>query len=339
MDSKGSGNKNLGRSGENPKNLRRKDMVNSRFRFHLSHPNFKKNGGHKYVCKKTLLIPFAIALAFVLTATAANAPKLTFKFTKVTIPGATSTSPGGISNAGVIIGIYVDTSGAVHGFILNGKKVTTLTHPASSNTGAYHIAANGKVRVVGAYYPNSGGVMGFLYEGGKYTDIPGPKGSIGSVAQGINDNGDIVGQFADTKGTHGFLLSKGKYTTLDVPGNFGGTVATGINDKGFVVVYWGDTKFSIESSIYNPKTKKFKKINVPGASLTAAWDINNAGDVVYEWIDSAGAEHGALLHGGHYYKFDYPKSAGTQAVGINDKGMIVGGYSNGVSFLGYKASY
>jgi probable HAF family extracellular repeat protein len=217
--------------------------------------------------------------------------------------------------------------------------VTTLTHPSSTGTAAYHIAANGKVRVVGTYYPNSGGVMGFLYEGGKYTDIPGPQGSLGSLAQGINDNGDIVGQFDDTKGTHGFLLSKGKYTTLDVPGNFGGTIATGINDKGFIVVYWGDTKSSIESSIYNPKTKKFKKVNVPGGTLTAAWDIDNAGDVVYEWIGDA--VHAALLHGGHYYKFDYPKGFGTRAVGINDRGMLVGAYqeTSGGPFLGFKASY
>ncbi len=285
------------------------------------------------------IIPVAVALAFLLTAAAANAPKLTFKFTKVTIPGSTSTSLGGINNAGVIVGIYIDNSGTAHGFILDGKNLTTLTHPDSSNTAAYHIAVNGKVRVVGAYYPNSGGVMGFLYEDGKYVDIPGPKSSIGSVAQGINDNGDIVGQYADTRGTHGFLLTKGKYTTLDVPGNFGGTVATGINDKGFIVVYWGDTKSSIESSIYDPKTKTFKKINVPGATLTAAWDIDNAGDVVYEWI--GGATHGALLHGSHYYKFDYPKSIGTRAIGINDHGMIVGAYQDVSSgpFLGYKASY
>jgi hypothetical protein len=59
------------------------------------------------------------------------------------------------------------------------------------------------------------------------------------------------------------------------------------------------------------------------------------------WLDSAGICRGALLRGGKYYKFDYPKAYFTYAGGINDKSMIVGGYQAalGMPFSGFKATF
>jgi hypothetical protein len=36
--------------------------------------------------------------------------------------------------------------------------------------------------------------------------------------------------------------------------------------------------------------------------------------------------HAALLHRGKYYKYSYPKAYETYGGGLNDKGMIAGGY-------------
>ena len=54
----------------------------------------------------------------------------------------------------------------------------------------------------------------------------GPRGQgIGTVAQGINDRGQIVGYYYDSGGNqHGFLYNGGTYTTLDVPLATGGTL-------------------------------------------------------------------------------------------------------------------
>ena len=52
---------------------------------------------------KTLLLVLSVLL-FVIAATAADAPTLTFKFTTVRVPGALNTSAEGINNAGVIVG-------------------------------------------------------------------------------------------------------------------------------------------------------------------------------------------------------------------------------------------
>ena len=67
---------------------------------------------------KSLLCLLAFALAFtVVAATAADAPPLTFKFTKASVPGATTTSAGGINNSGMSVGSYTDSAGNSHGFV------------------------------------------------------------------------------------------------------------------------------------------------------------------------------------------------------------------------------
>lgn len=84
---------------------------------------------------------------------------------------------------------------------------------------------------------------GFLWSDGVYTlldDVPGAGGpGGGTVPLGINDHGDIVGDYTTspdgfTLTRHGFVERHGVYTTLDVPGAFF-TVTTGINNAGVIV--------------------------------------------------------------------------------------------------------
>ena len=67
---------------------------------------------------KAMLRVFAIWLS---VSAVSAAPTLTFKFKAITIPGATQVFTGGVSDSGVIVGGYSDTSGAFHGFTLKGK--------------------------------------------------------------------------------------------------------------------------------------------------------------------------------------------------------------------------
>ena len=137
------------------------------------------------------------------------------------------------------VGGYTDSSGVSHGYILKGKKVTTLDDPnaKAGTTSASNIQYNGTA-VVGFYTNTAGVSVGFLYKGGKFTDIPGPPGNMGTSANAINDAGDVVGNYADSSGVvHGFLLKGGKYKTLDVPGAVA-TIATGVSNKDVIVFYW-----------------------------------------------------------------------------------------------------
>jgi uncharacterized membrane protein len=295
---------------------------------------------------KSILCVLAFALAFtVVAAIAADAPPLTFTFTKASVPGATVTSPGGINNAGMSVGGYLDSSGVGHGYILKGKKVTTLDDPnaKAGSTGGSNIQYNGTA-VVGAYTNSAGVGVGYMYKGGKYTDIPGPTGNIGTSANAINDSGEIVGNYTDSAGViHGFLLKGGKYTTLTVSGGLG-TVATGINNKGTIVAYYFVNSTGTLGSVMTTNNgKSFKKINVPGAGALGSGplDINNENDVCYEYFDSAGVYHGALLHAGKYYKFNYPKAYETYGGGLNDKSMVAGGYipTKGAAMQGFNATF
>jgi len=292
-------------------------------------------------CKSMLGI-LAFALAFTVGATAGDAPKLTFTFTKANIPGALQTHTYGVNNAGVMVGTYRDKSSG-HGYILNGKKLTKLDDPKGQpgSTIAYSLNPNGAISVVGVYSTASGTTVGFLYKNGKYTDIPGPTGTRQSSANSINDSGAIVGSYVDSNDVmHGFLLKGEKYTTLDAPGATEGTAATGINTGGWIVLY-GMSSTSAGSFLTRNDGKTYKPINVPGAIASFANDLNSVGNVVYEWLDSSHVAHGALLQAGKYYKFDYPKAVFTYGGGINDTSTIVGWYqiSNTGPVSGYKATY
>jgi probable HAF family extracellular repeat protein len=74
-----------------------------------------------------------------------------------------------------------------------------------------------------------------------FTTLDDPSATFGTTASGINNMGQIVGQYGDSSGhAHGFLLSGGIYTTLDDPSATFGTTASGINDMGQIVVQSGD---------------------------------------------------------------------------------------------------
>jgi uncharacterized membrane protein len=295
---------------------------------------------------KSITFMLAFVLLFIVAvATAADAPKLKFKFTKNNVPGAKQTEPLGINNAGVTVGTYQDTSGVWHGYILKGKKVTTLDDPNGSNAIATNLPYNGMTPVIGVYTNNSTHMsMAFRYQNGKFTDIPGPKGAIASEAVGINDKEDIVGYYEDSSHVwHGFLLKGKKYTTLDVPGA-ATSYADGVNNQGHIVLFWFDSS-GCHSSLY--KDKKYISIDVPGTKNPHANGINNEDDVAFWYGSNFACGYSALCTkcdsaGRMYYKFNYPKARTSYAEGINDKHTISGSYAAencAGPYWGYKATY
>ena len=67
-------------------------------------------------------------------------------------------------------------------------------------------------------------------------------GASFTVAFGINNRGEIVGNYGFADGTgHGFLLDKGNFTTIDFPGAPATAPkgALGINDGGQIVGFYG----------------------------------------------------------------------------------------------------
>jgi hypothetical protein len=89
---------------------------------------------------------------FVFAATAADAPKLTFKFTTIDVPGSHGTNIAGISNPGAMVGWwYTDQNGDSHGFRLLRGRVTNIDDPKGTNTLCFAINKHG---VIVGWYTN-----------------------------------------------------------------------------------------------------------------------------------------------------------------------------------------
>ena len=287
-------------------------------------------------CKPVVRV-LASVLAFACIAAAADAPKLTFKFSKVNVPGALQTFVQDLNNKGVMVGQYEDSNSNPHGYILNGKKLTTVDDPKGTPTGVTGINFNGAINVVGFYRNFASTVMGFRYNPrtNEFKDIPSPKGAKCSIPIDVNDQGWIVGYYSDSdnncnSNVHGFLLQGKKYTTLDVPSAVA-TYAYGINNQGNISLTWVDSSNAYEGSFYNYTDKTYTTINVPGAGSlgSEALHMNNEDDIAFWWFDFGGNLHSALCTkcdstDRKYYKFDKPKAIATGALGINDKNAVVG---------------
>jgi uncharacterized membrane protein len=288
-------------------------------------------------CLLGLILPFVLSNAF------AGDAALKFTYALVNIPGSTQTNPNGISNTGVVVGTYYTVfEGQLlsHAYVQKGTKLAHLDDPkaALGGTTPNNLNPDEPVSIVGSYVPkNDEGVVGFLYKNGTYTDISGPSGALASVANAINDSGNIVGAYIDSQGSgHGFVLKNSVYTTLDVPGAIS-TIARGINKSGDIVLNWVDANGNYNASLFDGTT--YNTINVPNAVSSQAMGISASGDVCYEWTDAIGVYHGALLHAGVYSYFDVPTHGGTWAYGMNDIGNIVGNGTYHSTVFGFKATY
>jgi len=73
----------------------------------------------------------------------------------------------------------------------------------------------------------------------------------------------------------------------------------------------------------------YTALDVPGATATYGYGINDAGQIVGVYFDMDATAHGFLLDvAGSYTTLDVPGAVLTWPLGINDAGQIVGMYRN-----------
>jgi uncharacterized membrane protein len=156
----------------------------------------------------------------------------------------------------------------------------------------------------------------------KYTTLNIP-GALNSAANGINDQGAIVGVF-NTSFTEAraFLLFKGKFTPFNFPGAVN-TTASDINNHSQIVgaylgPFTGEHGFVVHNGVFH----SIDAPQAPGDNFTEAFGINNFGVIV----GNAGAFDGFRLSSGHFTTVRFPGSSRTSASSINDFGVIVGTY-------------
>jgi uncharacterized membrane protein len=216
-------------------------------------------------------------------------------FTTIDVPGAVFTIINGINASGRLAGTY-SIAGDLkpnHAFFWSKGDFTTLDPPGATRSQGGFLNAQGEV--VGTYRDNVEKRHGFIWRKGNFTtfNVPGDHPVLGTVALGINDKGQIVGNYVaeEDNQRHGFLRSsKGDFTTLDVPGA-DTTIAQGINNAGTIVGAYvvGDIihGFVLTNGV-------FTTVDVKDALETQIFSINAKGEIVGLYIDAAGVTHGFL---------------------------------------------
>ncbi len=255
-----------------------------------------------------------------------------YVFRTIDVPGATSTRINGINNLGDVVGTFV-RDGAGFGFMFDGETFTTLTFPGATTTMAKGINDTGQI--VGSYgsSPFLFGEHGFLFDRGSYTAVDVPGGLL-TMPEDINNQGQIAGVFTTPEGGHGFFFNGEDYLRLDLPDAYR-TEALGLNDAGIVAgrsyegePIWTDGEISGHWTGFTHDVGGFDLIR-GGLTSISVTDINNAGQLVGWWEPNNGLDDYALgffLDGAEYTTIRFPGAHRTVALGLNDKGEIVGYY-------------
>jgi probable HAF family extracellular repeat protein len=190
-------------------------------------------------------------------------------------PGARNTEIFGINDAGDLAGDYYETSGVTHGFVLSKGRFVTVDVPRAGATALAGINIHGMMISEYNVASNDSLPHTAIIEGGlirKY-DYPGATYTQGN---GLNDAGDIVGNYNIAGATHGFVLSNGKATVIDFPSaSFTGTY--GISNSGDLA---GRYTLNGVTHGYVYSGGGFTTIDFPGATSTGVDAINSVGDVV-----------------------------------------------------------
>ena len=186
-------------------------------------------------------------------------------------PNATMTNLQGINSAGVKIGVFEDSSNAIHSFALYKNDIDEIKVPGASYTWASGINDHGDI--VGAYATTTG-FDGFLLRNGKFKAIRFP-GAQATFANGINDFGVIVGWYllvndSQQQEVHGFVLVKNHYFRLD-SGPF--TSLNSINDAGEIAGVYVDD----QPTAFIYLNGQFRSFSVPSADGTGAYGVNASG--------------------------------------------------------------
>jgi hypothetical protein len=206
--------------------------------------------------------------------------------TEYAAPKALSTWLYGRNGVGANAGFYQDIvyPQHVHGFLLQGGKLTAVNHPSAINTWLFETNQVGTS--VGSFSVSASLIKGFKLVNGKYTTIVYPGAQV-TYAMAINDDGEIVGTYASSAVSYGFVWKNGSFTTVSFPKAKYGTVLTGVNNSGVIV---GNHLAADNDYGFIYENGAFKNILYPGAKFTMAGGINNNG-VISGQIDLTGQSY------------------------------------------------
>jgi uncharacterized membrane protein len=270
------------------------------------------------------------------------------------------TTINGIANSGATVGFSADNNGNFTNFVRNPDGIfTTLT---SLNNGTAGMA-NGINRAGDVVGQLNGNAVVLPHGGSPQT--PALPQNAGSTAFGINDNGNILGQFTIDGAMPGFFVANsagGNFVRIDAPTGPDTVNAQSVNNHGLGVGFYVGTDGQDHGFMANISQAHNGQLtgtpiadppipNVPGEPgatfvFSQILGVNDNGIAVGYYGDSTTSQHGFFynLNTGQYTFLDDPSEQFnngvevTQITGINNADDISGFYSdaNGV-FHGFLA--
>lgn len=148
----------------------------------------------------------------------------------------------------------------------------------------------------------------------------------GSVATGINGNGDVVGQASGGDATHAFLYSGDALTDLGTLGGASSSAAA-VNEHGVVVGYADDAEGNMRAFVY--ASGVMVDLGTLGGSSSSANAINGNGLIAGGASTAVGGDGvlpRAFVYAGGAMQdiVGFPQGDSSVAFGINAAGMVVG---------------
>ena len=227
-------------------------------------------------------------------------------------PHSAATEVDGLNDNNVQVGSYStqNKKSGSFGWYFNGS-FHQVVYPTGNNAKPTQDGLSGVNNhdvAVGYYVNGAGRYRGYTYniKTRKFALVTKPGAPTGGnapslTASGINNAGDVVGEYATSGGAvTGFIkLAGGAFHTIAVPGAVG-TVAYGVNDNDTVVgAYVDDTGSGniIHGFIWRIGGSLTTLVDDPNATTATVLNgINNKGDIVGFYTDSHGNIDGLLAY-------------------------------------------
>jgi len=218
-------------------------------------------------------------------------------FVPINIANAIEAKAFGINNVGLgnVVGTVRDASGQ-HAFLWDGTTATVPGNPPVPN--GYGINDEGQI-IVGFFSDQAGKQHGFTLPPG----LNGPINVFNNLSTqtfGINNTRRMVGTLQEPTGEfHAFYLSGPDAASAQPIAIEGATRsdAYGINnffDPAQIRHVGTFTIGGVDHAFVHSSTQGLATFDFPGAVQTRAFGINDAGEIVGEYVDSSGRIHGFL---------------------------------------------
>ena len=211
-------------------------------------------------------------------------------FERHDFPGSQKTHFYALGNNGLAAGHYQDSDGLYHGVILENGELRQYHFPGAVQTEIYGYS-DSTGAMTGNFTDASGVRRGF--SGDEIIEYP---GATETYATFVNDVGNVVGSYVDTKGIYHVYVRGpgGSFATLDIPVGSDPEYffLQGINNALIAVARAKAVDDVPRTYAGNPIG--LQELKFPGSVSTEGWNVNQDNSIVGHYDAADGRRHGFI---------------------------------------------